>query len=147
MGKDLIAQLEQMMDLHHSQWCDELEPVKEMVCEGIDLIIERLQLIKRDLTGEGLEERIKSLLISATLTLERAAEASEPRLVVIAEDNLKTMEQVSKLLANARLVISDLEHTDRPGAPAYKLTMNTNEDRDNAVKLLKYAGIQAFDIQ
>ncbi len=82
-----------------------------------------------------------------TTPLESAADAEEPRLVVIAKDNLKTLEQVSKLLANARLVIIDLERADRPGAPAYKLTMNTNEDHDNAVTLLKSAGIQAFDIQ
>jgi prephenate dehydrogenase len=147
MGKDLVAQLEQLVDLHHSRWSEELEPVKKLVCEGIDLLVERLQLIKRDLTNKGLGERMNQLLANASLTLERAAEADEPRLVVIAEDNLKTLEKVSKLLANARLVINDLERADRPGAPAYKLTMKTNADRDDAVSLLKSAGIQAFDIQ
>ena len=147
MGKELTAQLEQMMDLHHSQWSEELTPVKEMVCEGIDLLVERLQLIKQDLKGKGLEDRLTNLLTSASMTLQCAVKAKEPRFVVIAKDNLKTMEQVSKLLANAHLCISDLERTNHPDAPAYKLTMNTNEDRDDAVKLLKCAGIQAFDIQ
>lgn len=147
MGKELTAQLEQMMDLHHSRWSDELEPVKKLVSDGIDLLVERLQLIKRDLLDAGLEERLTNLLTGASMTLERAAEARIPRLVVIAEDNLKTLEKVSTLLANAHLVINDLERADRPGAPAYKLTMNTNEDRDEAIQLLKTAGIQAFDIQ
>jgi prephenate dehydrogenase len=147
MGKELVVQLEQLLDLHHSNWMEELESVNGLVCKGIDRLVERLESIKADLSANRLHDRLADLLNQASMTLEHAATAQEPRLVVIANDNMKTLEQVSKLLAQSRISIQDLERADRPGAAAYKLTMKSAADRDQAVNLLKTAGIQAFDIQ
>jgi hypothetical protein len=146
MGRDLVVQLERLLDLHHSNWMEELESVNGLVCRGIDRLVERLELIKVDLKANGLNDRLTDLLTTASMTLERAVEAQEPRLVVIANDNMKTLERVSKLLAQSRISIQDLERADRPGAAAYKLTMKSEADRNEAVSLLKSAGFQAFDI-
>jgi len=143
LGKWLVQEVRDLAHAQQAGWADDVTANADLVKDGIDDLIARLQKIKGEIATGTLGATVKDVLNRSGEVIVQAQKASIPELVLNAGGDLKIVEKASEILAKARIPIGELQKLERGEPGSFRITVNTDEDRDRAVNLLRSAGIEA----
>jgi prephenate dehydrogenase len=146
LGNWIMSEVKKLQHLRSSGWVDEIEANKQMVLESIDILTSKLQQMKSDLREGKLAMEFDELM-SRTAEISLSEDGKESTdLVIVAGNNSKTIERIAELLANARIAVENLDRMQHADTGTYRLTLKTSLERDNALSLIRSAGIEAVNL-
>lgn len=141
LGIRLKERLDRLADLHQSSWHDAIVGTRDAVDQQLAVVEQAIQSIRENLRAGSLRNRVASLLVQAEYLQGQGSPAGDLELVVVTGGDPKTMERISKALAEAHVNIEKIEQLRGETNGAYKLIMPDVEACSRAASALKAAGI------
>ena len=146
LSKFLIDEARGLAALRQRGWVEDLAANQELVLQGIDAVLARLQKIKADIQSGTLGGELDALISRAGVALQLDTATDTADLVLLAGPDMMVLQKTSEVLANARITIESLEKMENAEPGTYRLRMKSPEDRNRAVTLLRQAGMDVENL-
>lgn len=142
----LMDELRKLAAGKDSGLLEDLEANRDLVIRGVDDLIEQLRRLREHVTTGELKKDVETLLTQAGLLLKLDKERANPELVLVAGSDTKVLERIAELFAKQHLPLGKLEKLENGEPGTYKMKMESMEDREKALGLLRRAGIEVVDL-
>ncbi len=128
-------------------WLDDIEKNREGLVVAIDELLGHLQIVRQDLASGALARRCNELLTQAmpSDTLEETP-IEDTSLMVVAGADAKMIERAAEVLAVARIPVASIQKVQGMDTGTFRLTLKSAEERNQAVYLLRRAGIGIVEL-
>ncbi|MBU0508393.1 prephenate dehydrogenase/arogenate dehydrogenase family protein [bacterium] len=146
LGDWLAGETRDIVQSREMGWVEEIEANQELVLEGIDEFISRLQAIKNNIINGKLSAEVDTLIEKAPESLKAEVSVEGFDVVLAAGPDPKNLERVSELLAKARIKIGNLSRMEHAEPGTYRLALHSSEDNEAAVRLLRGAGFEVVNL-
>lgn len=127
-------------------WVEDMQTSPDAVRQGIDDLIQRLNAVKQSLAEGKLADEVNALIERASQAVKAEDEATGFPIALAAGTDPRSLERIAQLMAGARIKLGELNRVENAAAGTYRLTFDSRNECERAIKLLKRAGFQASEL-
>ncbi len=146
MGDWLAGETRDLMQSRSMGWVAEVEANRELVIEGIDELIMRLQSLKEEISRGNLSNQLEALVEKTPEILKEPETPKGVDLVLSAGADPKNLERVSEIMAKAHIKMGSLDRMEHAAPGTYRLTLSNRPDAERTLSLLRGAGFDVVDL-